>query len=184
MKLFEKIKILLEQENWNLSAFHRKIQDLFEDNAIAYLTLHRTVNGQTKVRESTLFQIAVALGKTPEEMRKDTDEEEKFITFRYNKKAYLEIEANKLDFITAKLVLLPKSKTETEQDPIERANFVKWIYGLQGKMTCIVMTEKGVEKHTIGKNESFYFRSTNPHYFENTTGQKAVCILIQNPKYI
>ncbi len=93
----------------------------------------------------------------------------------------MEIESTNLNFLTARLVLLPQAKTETEQDPAEKETFVKWLYGLTGETTCVVMTENGTERHTIRKNESFSFRSTYPHYFENNTGKKAVCILVQNP---
>lgn len=184
MKVHEKLKLLLEEKDWTLTALHKKIKDLFEENAVTYLTLLRTVHGETRLRESTLFQIASALEKTPEEIRKDTDEEERFTRYGYNKKAYLEIESGNLNFLTARLVLLAGAKTETEQDPFEKGEFVKWLYGLQGEITCVVTTENGSEKHIIGKNESFYFRSTHPHYFENNTAKRAVCLLIQNPKYI
>lgn len=184
MKVYEKIKLLLKESSWKLTDLHKKILELFEDNAITYLTLLRTIHGETKLRESTLFQIATALGKTPEDIRKDTEEEEKFTRYGYNKKAYLEIESTKLNFLTARLVLLPGAKTETEQDPAERGGFVKWIYGLRGETTCIVTTEDGEQRHIIRKDESFSFHSTYPHYFENHTAQKAVCLLIQNPKYI
>ena len=184
MNINEKIKLLLKEKTWKLKDLHRKILELFEDNSITYLTLLRTIHGQTKLRESTLFQIATALEKTPDEIRKDTDEEEKFARYGYNKKAYLEIESTPLSFLTAKLVLLPGAKTETERDPLEMGNFVKWIYGLQGEVVCAVTTEKGEEKHNIKKNESFYFNSTQPHYFQNNTNKKAVALLIQNPKYI
>jgi hypothetical protein len=142
------------------------------------------VNGLTHVRESTLFQIASTLGTTPEELKKDTEEQEKFSRYIYNKKAYLEVIHNELNFLTAKLVLFAGAKTQTEQDPPELGNFIKWLYGLQGETTCLVVTENGMEKHIIRKGESFSFRSTNPHYFENHTGKKAVTLLIQNPKYI
>ncbi len=104
MKIYEKIKLILEQKGWNLSETHRYIKDLFEDNAITYLTLYRTINGLTHVRESTLFQIASALGTTPEELKKDTDAQEKFSRYVYNRKAYLEVINSELDFLTAKLV--------------------------------------------------------------------------------
>ena len=184
MKIHEKIKLLLKEKGWKLKDLNKEIADLFEENAITYLTLLRTVHGKTKLRESTLFQIASALGQTPTDIRKDTDEEKKFTHYGYNKKAYLEIESSNLDFLTARLVLLPGAKTEIEQDPAERGNFLKWFYGLQGETTCVVMTDNSHEKHIIRKNESFYFRSTHPHYFENNTDQKSVCLLIQNPKYI
>lgn len=184
MKIYEKIKLLLDQRGWNLSEFHRKIKDLFEKNTVAYLTLYRTVHGETKVRESTLFQIASALGIKPEELKEGTDAQDKYSRYAYNKKAYLEIIHNELPFLTARLVLLPGAKTQTEQDPAEKGDFIKWLYGLQGEITFIVVKESGVEKHLITKGESLSFRSTNPHYFENTTSKKAACLLIQNPRYI
>lgn len=184
MKIYEKIKLLLKEKGWNLSEFHRRIEDLFEQSSVAYLTLYRTVNGLTHVRESTLFQIASTLGTTPEELKKDTEEQEKFSRYVYNKKAYLEVIHNDLDFLTAKLVLLTGARTQTEQDPIEKGKFVKWLYGLQGEITCVVVTESGAENQIVRKNESFSFKSTNPHYFENHTNKKAICLLIQNPKYI
>ncbi len=184
MKVHEKIKLLLKEKDWKLKDLHRSILDLFEDNAITYLTLLRTIHGQTKLRESTLFQIAAALKKTPEDIRKDTAGEEKFTLYGYNKKAYLEIESNTLTFLTARLVLMPGARTETEQDPGEKGNFVKWLYGLQGEMVCVVTTDKGEERRLVKRNESFYFASTHPHYFENPSTKKGICLLIQNPKYI
>ena len=187
MKIHEKIKVLLKEKGWKVKTLHREIVDLFEDNAIVYLTLGRIIRGQTKLhdrlRESTLFQIATALGTTPLEIRKDTEEEEKFILLEYNKKAWLKIDNNNLEFLTGRLFLLPGARTEKEQDPIERGNFVKYIYGLHGEVTCVVTRDNREEKHHIKKNESFFFSSTHPHYFENNAGQKATCLLIQNPKY-
>lgn len=184
MKIYEKIKILLKEKGWNLTLLHKEIADLFEENAITYLTLHRTLAGKTNLRESTLHQIAAALGKTPKEIREGTDEEEKVTHYSYNKKAYLEMEINNLKILTAKLTLLPGAKTATEQDPPEHGDFIKWLYGLKGELNCVVTTENGPQRHIIRKDESFYFYSTHPHYFENPAGKKAVCLLIQNPKYI
>lgn len=184
MKIYEKIKLLLEEKGWSITQFHRNIKELYEDNAISYPTLYRTITGMTHLRESTLFQIASTLSTTPEDLKKDTEEQEKVSRYVYNKKAYLEVIRNELDFLTAKLVLFAGAKTQTEQDPAEKGNFVKWLYGLQGETTCIVVTESGVQRHIIAKDENFSFKSTNPHYFENNTGRKAACLLIQNPKYI
>ena len=184
MKVYEKIKQLYKDKGWNLTNLHEQIVALFKEDATSYRTLHRTVHGETSLRESTLFQIASALGTSPDELRKNTDEEPKFTYFTYNKKAYLEFEATELNFLVGKLVLLPTAKTETEQDPSEHGNFVKWLHGLQGEMTVVITTPEGQKKQVIKKGEDFYFHSTNPHYFENHTSKKATCLLIQNPKYI
>ncbi len=185
MKVYEKIKIVLKENGWKLKDLHRKIADLFEENAVTYLTLLRTVHGQTQLRESTLFQIASALGMRTEDIREDTDQEDSVARYGDPKRAYIEVEATNLNFLTARLVVLPGAKTEKEQDPIERGDFVKWLYCLQGEITCVILTKDGAEeRHVIVKNKSFCFKSTQLHYFENNTNKKAACLLIQNPKYI
>lgn len=185
MKIHEKIKLLLKEKGWKLKDLHRRIADLFEENSITYLTLLRTVHGQTKLRESTIFQIASAIGMRTEDIRKDTDQEETSLRYGDPKRAYIEVEPTDLNFLTARLVVLPGARTEKEQDPVEEGDFTKWVYCLQGEITCVIVKEDGKEeRHTIAKNKSFHFKSTQLHYFENHTGKKAICLLIQNPKYI
>lgn len=184
MKVFEKIKLQLENKSLKISDLHRKILEEFDAQAITYLTLLRTLKGQTRLRESTLFQIATALKTTPEEIRKDTEEEQKPTRFIYNKKAYLEIESTNLNFLTGRLVLESGAKTEIEQDPGEKGDFVKWLYGLRGKMTCTVLMPGSEKKYVVEKNKSIWFQSSYPHYFENHATHRAVCLIIQNPKYI
>lgn len=184
MKIHEKITLILKEKGWTLKRLQREIIERFEENAVTYLTLLRTVHGETKIRESSLFQIASALGMMPRDIRKGTDDEEEYLYIRYNKKAYWEIEKNDICFAQGRLVLLPGAKTEPLKDPAEIAPFVKWIYGLQGELACVVMTESGMQHFQIKKNQSCYFKSTDFHYFENNTYKKAICLIIQNPKHL
>lgn len=184
MKISEKIKNLLKERNWTLKRLHEEIKDRFEDNSIAYQTLIRTVNGRTSIRESSLFQIASAMGIMPRDIKKGTEFEEQYIYIRYNKRAYWEIEKNDIGFAQGRLVLLPGAKTESLKDPAEIAQFIKWLYGLQGETTCVVMAEDGKEDFIIKKHQSCFFKSTNFHYFENKTSQKSICLVIQNPKHL
>jgi len=174
----------LNDKGWSVVDLHNEIVKVFEDDAVIYLTLHRTINGKTKFRESTLHQVAGALGKTPKQLREGTDEQETTTRYDYNDKAYLEIETTNLKFLTGKLILLAGGKTREEKDPPEKGIFMKWLHGLQGEMACIVTSAQGPERHIIRKGESFYFNSTQPHYFENLTSKKAESILIQDPKYL
>lgn len=184
MKIYEKIKGILKDREWSVVNLHDEIVNIFEENAVIYLTLHRTLNGKTKFRESTLHQVAAALGKTPKELREGTEEQETSTRYDYNQRAYLEIETTNLKFMTAKLTLMGGAKTTTEQDPAERGEFVKWIHELQGEIICVVTTPQGPERHIIKKGESFYFNSTLPHHFENETRKKSECIIVQDPKYL
>ena len=184
IKLNEKLKKLITKKYKNLSRFHRELKNVFKDKSVAYLTLYRTVNGTTEVRESTLFQIATTLGISLPEIKKDTERPQVASTFHYNAKASLKIINSPENFLTAELVLLSGARTKPEQDPKEKADFAKWIYGLQGEIICIVLTPDEVQKKCIKKGESFHFKSSHPHYFENNTKRKSSCLVIQNPKYI
>ena len=83
-----------------------------------------------------------------------------------------------------KLVLLAGGSTQIEKDPPEKAKFIKWIFGLQGKITLTITTQEGIKRFIIGKEDRIYFDSTQPHFFENATSKKASCIIVQNPRYI
>lgn len=184
MKIYEKIRLLLTERKLHLSVLHRKIKELFGDEAITYLTLHRTIHGLTKLRESSLFQIATSLGITPLEIKSGTDEDIEVDRYEYNKKAYFDVLTKDTEFLPIKLVLFPGTKTLTEQDPLEKGNFIKWVYPQIGEITCVITTDNGIQSHTIKKTDKpFWFKSTNPHYFENTSKRKSTCLIIQLPKY-
>jgi len=184
VKIYEKIRLLVEEKKIKLAALHRKIKELFGDEAITYLTLYRTVHGSTKVRESSLFQIATSLGITPLEIKKGTDEDIEVDRYEHSKTAYFDVLTNDTEFLPIKLVLLPGAKTLTEQDPIEKGNFIKWIYPQRGEITCVITAEGGIERHTIKNTDKpFWFKSTYPHYFENTSKRRSTCLIIQLPKY-
>lgn len=184
MKIHEKIGLLIEENKLNLTSLHKKVKELFGEEAITYLTLYRTVHGLTKVRESSLFQIASALNMAPVEIKKGTDEEIEVDRYEYSKNAYFDVLTKDVDFLPIQLVLSPGAKTLTEQDPAEKGNFIKWVYPQKGEITCVITTEGGIERRVLQKNSKpFWFKSTYPHYFENTSKRKATCLVIQTPKY-
>lgn len=186
MHLNEKIKTLIDQTGMNLSEFQRKILEVngYKDSTINYQTLYRTVHSHTRIRESTLFQIAAALGIQPKDIRKGTEQQEKFVRYDYNKKAYIEYPNYDLPFMMGTLVLLPGARTAVEQSPVDREPFVKCISGLKGMVTCIIEPEGNMERFDIKYRDNFSFNSSRPHYFENNTKQKAMCIIVQYPKYL
>jgi hypothetical protein len=106
---------------------------------------------------------------------------DKVAQYSYSEKAYTEIlTKERQPFLGLRLIIEPSGQTKLEQDPIALGKFEKWVYGLKGKIACIV----GKDKYIIRKNEVLCFDSTIPHYFENNTSQKVSCIIIQNPKHI
>lgn len=177
MKIQTKIQALLKEKKWNLSVFHKKIIAHFGRKSIAYLTLYRTINGHTQMRATTLTQIATALNLSPEKLTEGTCLESMTNQINYDKNNFLKIDKNNLGFTTARLHLNPGGKT-----PAEKESSIKWIYGLQGEITCLMATENGEERRVIRKNEHFGFSCHYPHHFENNSKRKAVCLLINNPQ--
>ena len=186
MHINQKIKILIERTGMNLKEFHRKILEVnnYDDSTINYLTLYRTVKNLTKIRESTLFQIALALGMQPKDIKKGTEQQDEYARYDFNEKAYIEYPNYDLPFLAGTLVLLPGAKTALEQNPKEKGPFVKWIFGLRSTVTCIVNPEEEIVQKKIKYRESFSFDSTQPHYFVNDTKSKAMCVIVQHPKYL
>lgn len=193
MKLGEKIKQIRIQKGMSLKDFAERLKTIFGSKALRYNTIYRIEKGlRDAKRISSLSQICIGLEITLKELKEGTEEEkfslvghikrhDKPAKYIYSPHAQLEIlTKEKQPFLGARLILLPGGKTNLEQDPIELGRFEKWIYGLKGKVTCVV----GQEKLILGKDEAICFESNIPHYFENNTTQKATCIIIQNPKHI
>lgn len=193
MKLGEKIKQIRIQKGLSLRDLSGRLKDIFGSKALRYNTIYRIEKGfRDAKRISSLSQICIGLEVSLKELKEGT-EEEKFSVVEHIKKrgnpakyiyspnARLEIlTKEKQPFFGARLVLLPGGKTNLEQDPIELGRFEKWIYGLKGRITCVV----GQERLILGKDEVICFESSIPHYFENNTTQKTSCIIIQNPRHI
>lgn len=192
MKLHERIRQVRKQKGLSLTEFEKRLKEIFGDKALRYNTLYRIEKGLRDARIASLSQICIGLEVSLKELKESTEEEkfslvdhitkkDKTAKYVYSENARAEIlSKEKQPFLAIRLVLEPGGKTNLEQDPIELGRFEKWIYGLKGKITCVV----GQEKLTLGKDEVICFESTLPHYFENNTPKRASCIIIQNPKHI
>jgi len=195
MQPYEKIKNLMDQKGLSVVELHRQIRAQYGRKSISYLTLYRTVNGLTKVRDSTLGQVAETLGIPVKEIKKGAGQEDNHIRYDYDDKKEIYFEANdcdimfaenkkKMPFLAGRLVIRPKGKTTIEQDPPGREPFFKWIYGLRGEVTCVIETNQGWERKSVKCGECFAFNSTLRHYFENNKKFKVMCIVLQCPKYL
>ncbi|NLE64968.1 MAG: hypothetical protein GX606_03515 [Elusimicrobia bacterium] len=184
MTIRDKIKDTIRQRRLTLTEVHRRIASLFEDQAIAYMTLYRTVTGKTVLRESTLYQIASALDLRPDELKAGTDRADIRSIYRHNEKAFLEMREERMPFLAGRLVLLPGGRTQEEQDPEGKGVFTKWVYLLQGRVFCVIRYPDGEKETFLRRNDSLAFDSTRPHFFENRSERKASLIVVQSPKYI
>jgi len=192
MTLHEKIRQIRQEKGLSLTALEQRLREIFGSKALRYNTLYRIEKGLRDARVSSLSQICIGLGISLKELTEGTKEEksslvetikkrDKIAQYVYSEKAYAQIlSKEKESFLGLRLVLGPGGKTKLEQDPVELGEFEKWVYGLKGKITCVI----GQERHILKKDEVLSFASTIPHSFENNTPQKASCIIIQNPKHI
>jgi len=192
MKLNEKIRHIRKEKRLSLRDLQQRLVEIFGNKALRYNTLYRIEKGLRDGRVSSLSQICIGLGISLKELKEGTEEEklslvdsikkrDKVAQYVYSEKAYAQIlTKEKQTFLGLRLVLEPGGKTKLEQDPIELGRFEKWVYGLKGKITCLV----GQERYVLSKDEVLCFESNLPHSFENNTTQKAACIIIQNPKHI
>lgn len=190
MKLHEKIGLLRRESNLKLVDLHRRITQVFGKNAITYRSLHRIQAGQADGKASSLHQICVGLGikmrdlyaGVDEEMQADHIKREKSEgRYVYSNDAYAEIFSNrKVDFFAIHLVVNPQGRTKSERDPQGEQRFIKWVYMLMGRITCVVNDRR----ITLKKGDSFCFDSRKPHYFENNTQKKARAVIIQSPRRI
>jgi len=192
MKLHEKIRKIRKEKGLSLRDLEERLVAIFGDKALRYNSLYRIEKGLRDARVSSLSQLCIGLGISLKELKEGTEEEKFFLVdyikkrdktaqYVYSEKAYAQIlTKEKQPFLGVRLVLEEGGKTKLEQDPIGLGKFEKWVYGLKGKITCVV----GQDRYSLGKDEVLCFESNLPHSFENNTTQKASCIIIQNPKHI
>jgi transcriptional regulator with XRE-family HTH domain len=192
MLLHEKIRQERKEKGLSLTELEEKLVEIFGNKALRYNTLYRIEKGLRDARVSSLAQICIGLGISLKELKEGTEEEklslveivkkrDKIAQYVYSEKAYAQIlTKEKQPFLGLRLILEAGGKTKLEQDPIELGRFEKWVYGLKGRITCVV----GQERHLLKKDDALCFESNLPHYFENNTNQKASCIIVQNPKHI
>jgi len=192
MKLYEKIRKIRKEKKLSMVGLHNRLKEIFGNKALRYNTLYRIEKGLRDARVSSLLQICTGLGISLKELKEGTDEEtsnlvdiiskrDKIAQYVYSPKAKAELlTTEKQPFLSLRLVLEPGGKTNIEQDPLELGRFEKWVYGLRGKTTCTIANTKYVLK----KDDALCFESTLPHYFENNTPKRAVCLIIQNPKHL
>ena len=192
MHLHEKIRKMRKEKGLSLTDLEKRLVEIFGKKALRYNTLYRIEKGLRQARISSLSQICIGLGISLKELKAGTEEEklslvdifrkqDELAQYVYSQKAYAHIlTAEKQSFFALRLVLEPGGKTKLEQDPIELGKFQKWVYGLKGRITCLI----GQEKYLLKKDDALCFESNLPHSLENNTLQKAACLIIQNPKHI
>lgn len=184
MKIHEKIKNELLARNWSIIELHNRIKEKFGKKSLTYEGLRKIVAGEGKVRVNSLFKISTAFGIHINELRKDTDQEEKVSVFIHNTKAIEEIINNKLNILTERIIIKKDGIMPVMVDTKRFGPPTKWCYVLMGQLIIKVETVNGWETHILSKDESLAFDSSQKHQFENTAKITTKAIIIQNPKLL
>ena len=185
MKVYEKIKKLREDLGLTIQEVYHRCNSVFGKKGMSYRTLQRIESGQLS-KFSSILKICCALGVSLEELLKDTELEQRLVIrkkerldeYTYNAKAHASvISSPHRSFLATELVLEPSGKTTIEQDPKEGI-FEKWVYVVEGELTCFL----GNEKFTLTSKDTISFDSAVSHHFENKAKKQCISIVIQNPK--
>lgn len=176
-------------------ALIKKLRFIYGKDTIDYKTIWRLETGQLiKGRLSSLLQIADALDVKVEDLYKGTEYEEKKVVeeefegghvvrsnapggfYAYSKTASIEIVSpDRSPYIMFLLKLGPGGLTKMEQDP---EGTIKYLYVFKGQIKVNV----GNTEKILDKGDSIEINSFKPHSFQNTSTQKAIGLVYQNPK--
>ena len=108
--LGNKIKRLIKENGYaKINDFHKKIREIYSDQAVARFTLTRIIENKVHIRPSTLKQIATALMMPTSAIRKGTDAEDvkeaKKYSYRYSGGSTFQVLEKNLPFVIKELLL-------------------------------------------------------------------------------
>lgn len=186
MKEYQKIKNILKEKKLKLTALHKRLKQVFGENAVTYRTLQRIIAGATKASASSLYQVCVGLGITLRELKAESEKEDSLATlvrrayplgfYVYNEKVKGEILTDtKKGLRILKLTFKPKGVTKPEQTTDNERKLLGWVYCLKGEITCTIENKK----YLLKRGDSLSFDGTLKHQFANETRKNALCLILQ-----
>jgi transcriptional regulator with XRE-family HTH domain len=188
MEIKDRMIQIRKEKGLKLKDIQDKLISIFgKKEALSYRTLLRAEKGQHEERDSSIYQICIGLGVSLEEFTKGLVVEvgdAKYIKHNnrrnksiFNETAFADVLTPKTRKMSAiELILSPKGKTGILQDIGEKGKFEKFVYGVKGRIDCIIEEKK----FSLRKGDCLSFDSTFPHYFENRGTKKNRCLVIYN----
>jgi len=161
--------------------------ELADKSGVALATLSRMENGKMTGTLESHMKICEALDITlPElyanlyaprksvELQKHNARTEVFI---HDRRASSEMLASKVLNKKMMPVLIKLEKSGCTHKEETKYGIEKFIYVLEGKIEANI----GIEKYTLGKNDSLYFESNVPHHIKNTGSSDARVVCVTCP---
>jgi transcriptional regulator with XRE-family HTH domain len=192
MKLHEKIQKLRQQQGMSRSQLHEFLITIFGEKTISLRTLSRIESGENDGKSSSLHQIAIGLGLSLQELKRDTEEllpplectrkyNRQHGKFTYNPQAWMDfLFGPQARFMMAEMILEPGAQTPVEQDPESDSSYQKGLFVAKGELICTIEKRNFV----LRKGDSLLFESRLPHSFANKAPRRAHCVVVQYPPHI
>ncbi|MCA9401757.1 MAG: helix-turn-helix transcriptional regulator [Candidatus Omnitrophica bacterium] len=184
-KVGKKLKAIRLEKGLNVDQIHEKGISLIGKNCISPATIYRIEAGEI-AKFSSLEQYLFILDMSIKDIMLNTEFEELLVLnkderlsgFTYSENAYSTIINNpNHSFLSQEVILKPSGKTDLDYASKDQGTSQKFIYVVQGELTCVVEDNEYVIKH----RGTVSFDSTKPHYFVNHGNCECIFIMVENP---
>jgi len=190
------MKTLLEKVGKKVKAIRLnqelKVDDAYENgvrllgkNCISPATMYRIESGDI-AKFSSLEQYLFILDSDIKDVIEDTElgeflvltKDERLSGFTYSENAFSTIINNpNHNFLSQEVRLRPSGKTDIDYASKDKGPSHKFIYVVQGELTCIVDNIERILKHRGAAS----FDSTKSHYFVNNGDCECIFVMVESP---
>ncbi len=184
-KVGQKIKALRVCQNLRVDDAHKKGITLLGAKSISPATMYRIESGDI-AKLSSLEQYLFILGSDLKNIIEGTELDELLIFtknerlsgFTYSKNAFSTIINNpNQKFLSQEVFLKPSGKTDLDYASKDKAPSHKFIYIVQGDLTCFI----NKKKYTLKHRGVLSFDSTKEHYFVNNGNCDCIFVMVESP---
>ena len=184
-KVGKKIKAIRLSQNLKVDDAFDKGVSLLGENCISITTMYRIESGDI-AKFSSLEQYLFILDSDVKDVIEDTEfdellfltKDERLSGFTYSENAFSTIINNpNHNFLSQEVILKPSGKTDLDYASKNKGHSHKFIYIVQGELTCNIDNQEYVLKH----RGILSFDSTKPHYFVNNGTCECIFVMVESP---
>jgi len=184
-KVGKKIKAIRLSQDLKVEDVYNKGVSLLGNNCISITTMYRIEAGEI-AKFSSLEQYLFILDSDIKNVIEDTEldeililsKDERMPGFTYSENGFSTIINNPNHiFLSQEVILEPSGKTDLDYASKNKGSSHKFIYVVQGELTCNIDSEE----HILKYRSILSFDSTKPHYFVNNGSCECIFIMVESP---
>jgi len=184
-KVGQKVKAIRLEQGLNVEQAHEKGVSLIGENCISPATMYRIESGDI-AKFSSLEQYLFILDTDIKDIMEGTElgeilalsKDERLSGYTYSENAFSTIVNNPNHiFLAQEVILNPSGKTDLDYASKDKGSSQKFVYVVQGELTCVVENNEYILKH----RGTLSFDSTKPHYFVNSGNCECIFIMVESP---